>query len=250
MSAGTRALTVSALSLAAALALTACAGSAEDDSAEGTGADDTAMSSSPSTSDAAGAPSTAPEEASAAAPSEEDTAPAAQTAEGDAAGTPAEGVSPAQAQQPGGGQDASPAAPRADSGVCDAASLTGALQPSNAGAGSVYYDLVLTNTGSQPCTLAGYPGVSYLDAAGQQVGVSAARSDNPGTPVIVAPGESASAPLRESNAGHHGQVCNPHQAVSLLVYPPEATDSLTVAHTVQACGNPKIHQLEIQGFGV
>lgn len=285
MSAGTRALTVSALSLAAALALTACGGSAQDDpaqagSTQSTGAEDTASTSpsdaasssasaSESADDTASSPAQEPESpaasAPAPAPAQEGTAPAAQqpdgTSDGSPAGspadapavTPSEAAAPPSAQQPVDGQDASPgapiAAPAADPGACDAASLTGALQPSNAGAGSVFYDLVLTNTGSQPCVLAGYPGVSYLDAAGQPVGVSATRDGSPGTPVTVAPGESASAPMREGNAANYGQVCNPHQSASLLVYPPNATDALTIAHSVPACGNPKIHQLGIQGFG-
>lgn len=281
MSAGTRALTVSALSLAAALALTACGGSAQDDptqagSTQSTGAEDTASTSpsdaasssasaSESADDTASSPAQEPESpaasAPAPAPAQEGTAPAAQqpdgTSDGSPAGspadapavTPSEAAAPPSAQQPLDGQDASPGAPAADPGACDAASLTGALQPSNAGAGSVFYDLVLTNTGSQPCVLAGYPGVSYLDAAGQPVGVSATRDGSPGTPVTVAPGESASAPMREGNAANYGQVCNPHQSASLLVYPPNATDALTIAHSVPACGNPKIHQLGIQGFG-
>ncbi|MCM3330928.1 DUF4232 domain-containing protein [Kocuria palustris] len=115
--------------------------------------------------------------------------------------------------------------------------------------GSVRYQLVLTNTGSQPCVLSGYPGVSYADAAGQPVGIPASRAPEAGAAVTVAPGQSASAGLQETEAGSYGQVCNPHETSALVVYPPGSTEALSIAHSTQACGNPKIGQLQVKGFG-
>ena len=133
--------------------------------------------------------------------------------------------------------------------MCDASSLAGSLQPVDAGMGSVHYQLVLTNTGSQPCVLSGYPGVSYADAAGQPVGIPASRAPEAGAAVTVAPGQSASAGLQETGAGSYGQVCNPHETSALVVYPPGSTEALSIAHSTQACGNPKIGQLQVKGFG-
>ena len=38
-------------------------------------------------------------------------------------------------------------------------------------------------------------------------------------------------------------------ASGLHVYPPENTESAVTPFPVEACGNPRIHQLEIQGLG-
>ena len=152
------------------------------------------------------------------------------------------------AAAPSAGQQGA-AAQAAPAGVCDASSLAGSLQPVDAGMGSVHYQLVLTNTGSQPCVLSGYPGVSYADAAGQPVGIPASRAPEAGAAVTVAPGQSASAGLQETGAGSYGQVCNPHETSALVVYPPGSTEALSIAHSTQACGNPKIGQLQVKGFG-
>ena len=67
--------------------------------------------------------------------------------------------------------------------------------------------------------------------------------------MTVAPGQSASAGLQETGAGSYGQVCNPHETSALVVYPPGSTEALSIAHSTQACGNPKIGQLQVKGFG-
>lgn len=305
MSTRTRPLALSALSLAAALALSACGGSGEDqgpttDASSGpaTEASSSATgSASASASDSASEPSDDGSEDPTAADDEsqddaagtgsapdsadgttEDPATGQDSAAGqDAAG--AQGSAPGQDAAPGQGSDAragqpgpsqpqaggpadqSPgqapgaepgadaAVPAAGPGLCDAASLAGSLQPSDAGMGGLTYELVLTNTGSQPCVLSGYPGVSYIDESGQAIGLPAERVPGGGPAVTVAPGQSASAGLRETGAGGYGQVCNPHQASALLVYPPDSTEALSIDHVTQACGNPKISQLEVKGFG-
>ncbi|MCY1684499.1 DUF4232 domain-containing protein [Kocuria sp. SL71] len=67
--------------------------------------------------------------------------------------------------------------------------------------------------------------------------------------MTVEPGLSASAGLQETGAGSYGQVCNPHETSALIVYPPGSTEALSIAHSTQACGNPKIGQLQVKGFG-
>ena len=288
MSTRTRPLAFSALSLAALIALSACGGSGEDqdstDSSSGSASQSASASAeptssaSPSDSSASAAESSDPvsasadvsepaadESADAAAgeaaaeqPAQEapaDEAPdSAAAADGSAAQAPAqESTDPSAGQQgtaaaPSAGQEGA-AAQAAPAGVCDASSLAGSLQPVDAGMGSVHYQLVLTNTGSQPCVLSGYPGVSYADAAGQPVGIPASRAPEAGAAVTVAPGQSASAGLRETGAGSYGQVCNPHETSALVVYPPGSTEALSIAHSTQACGNPKIGQLQVKGFG-
>lgn len=133
---------------------------------------------------------------------------------------------------------------------CNTNALSGSVTPQQAATGSVVLDVTLTNNGHQACKLVGFPGVSFVDADGAMIGVPAERTGAGGAGVTVLPGESASASLKLSNAADYGQVCNAHTSDALMIYPPENTAALTIPYQAQACGNPKISQLEIKGFGV
>lgn len=140
--------------------------------------------------------------------------------------------------------------PGAQAGACNASQLSGNVTPDQGAAGSVLASVNLTNTGSQPCVLHGYPGVSYVDSAGGTVGAPAARDGAAsGTAITLQPGQSASAPLKITQPGTIGQLCNPQQANGFRVYPPGSYESLVLSYPGQACGNPKIEQLQVRGFG-
>lgn len=127
-------------------------------------------------------------------------------------------------------QSASASAAAASS-TCAASSLSATLtQGDGGGAGSSYPYLVLTNTGSADCTVYGYPGVS-LRAGGQQIGAAAERDDSvTPTTITLKPGDSAHSQLRITNAGAFDEsACGPTQADEILVYPPDQTDSLSIA---------------------
>ncbi|MFI9010481.1 DUF4232 domain-containing protein [Actinosynnema sp. NPDC053489] len=82
------------------------------------------------------------------------------------------------------------------SGRCSAAVLAGTVEPAEAGAGNRYGKLVVTNSGSTPCTLNGYSGLQLLDAAGNPVPTDLQRSPDPGpAPILLAPGRAAAANL-------------------------------------------------------
>jgi hypothetical protein len=116
-----------------------------------------------------------------------------------------------------------------------AVSLTGA----SGAAGSTYYTLLLTNRGSAPCVLQGYPGVSFVTGAGgQQIGAPAARISGPAPTVQVAPGGSAGAALQISVASNFGSGCQPASAAGLRVFPPNQTAALFLAQADQTCSNP------------
>jgi membrane-bound inhibitor of C-type lysozyme len=71
-----------------------------------------------------------------------------------------------------------------DPAACRTADLRLAAGETDAGAGNRAQILTLTNAGTTPCSLSGYPGVSLLDANGRPV--SGVRSDqNPGTAAQV-----------------------------------------------------------------
>ena len=145
-----------------------------------------------------------------------------------------------------GGQDN----PGTQAGSCGASRLTGNVTPRQGAAGSVLASVNLTNTGGEPCVLHGYPGVSFVDSSGDTMGAPAARdSAVPGTAVTLQPGQSASAPLKITQPGTIGQLCNPQQANGLRVYPPGSYESLVLTYPGQACGNPEVDQLQVRGFG-
>lgn len=138
---------------------------------------------------------------------------------------------------------------QAANAVCNASNLSGSAAPSNGAAGHTITTLTLTNKGSAPCTLNGYPGVSFVDAGGAIVGAPASRTEAPTAPVTLQPGASTSTSVSITNPGVIGQVCNPHDVTGLRVYPPGSHESLVVSYPGQACGNPKVSQLQVKGFG-
>ncbi|MFI7741426.1 DUF4232 domain-containing protein [Kocuria rhizosphaericola] len=258
--------------LALALALTACAGPEADRAGSGSGAESSAA---PSRATPAGTATgtgagnaTEPAGAGTGEQSEERTGdqaddpspdpPTAEPAESRAADDPADGTN--GGGRHGAADDAAEGGTAAGGGttgartgsgtpLCTTSQLELAAAPVGGAAGSVHVDLVLTNAGESPCTLAGYAGVSFVDAAGTIIGSPAVRDATvPGTGRVVAPGASASAGLRVSQAGNH-PTCDARTASGLRVYPPENTESVVIPFPVEACGDPQIHQLEIQGLG-
>jgi len=130
----------------------------------------------------------------------------------------------------------------AAAGTCTAAQLSGTVQDQlgGAAAGSVYRTVVLTNASDQDCTVAGYPGVSFVDGAGNQIGAAADRDGAASVPVLLAPGASATATLRQTNAQNYGADCGLTPASGLRVYPPGATDSLVLPQEIAACSAASI----------
>lgn len=135
----------------------------------------------------------------------------------------------------------SPTAAAAD-GVCTADMLSAVLETEMGGgaAGSVYRQIIFTNTADEECEITGYPGVSYVDAEGNQVGAPADREPAESAQVILAPGESAVAPVKQTNAQNYGADCQLTETAGLRVYPPNDTESLIVDQTGEACASEDI----------
>ncbi|MEG9246820.1 DUF4232 domain-containing protein [Arthrobacter sp. Soc17.1.1.1] len=132
-------------------------------------------------------------------------------------------------------------------GTCTAAQLTGSVadQLGGGAAGSVYRTLVLTNASDQGCTLDGFPGVSFVDAAGAQIGAPADRDGSASTLVSLAPGASTTTTLRQTNAQNYGVDCGLITAAGLRVYPPGATDSLVLPQQIPACSAASVVLLTV-----
>lgn len=126
-----------------------------------------------------------------------------------------------------------PPTPVAGTPVCTAAQLTAELGGGDAGAGNLYQYLVLTNGSDRACHVTGYPGLSLLDASGNEIGAPATRDRRPYQPVTLAPGASASDAIHTVN---QQGTCLP-TSTSLRIYPPGSRVSLVVKGRVTNCDN-------------
>ncbi|HVS67573.1 MAG TPA: DUF4232 domain-containing protein [Mycobacteriales bacterium] len=124
-------------------------------------------------------------------------------------------------------------------GPCRTKQLRLSLGQGQGAAGSTFVPIVLTNASKRACTLFGYPGVSFLDASGAQVGVDATHDGGEEATVSLAPGDAANAQLQLPDPGVIGADCKPASAATMQVYPPGAFSSLTVDFQQTVCTTAK-----------
>ncbi|GGI68761.1 lipoprotein [Saccharopolyspora subtropica] len=115
---------------------------------------------------------------------------------------------------------------------CHTSMLTGSLQPTEAGAGQRYAELVLRNSSNETCTLYGYGGLQLIDASGKPLPTTLERTPNLGPSLItLAPGATASKTLHWTAVPHEGEPadgpCQPTPA-RVEVIPPDETDPLSI----------------------
>lgn len=119
---------------------------------------------------------------------------------------------------------------------CATADLALTTLPAGAAAGTHFLSLVLTNAGGAECTLTGFPGVSLIDAAGQQVGSPADRNGAIMPEVVtLQPGESAHAVAGFPNYQNFpaGKCSGP--SASVKVYPPDDLTALVAPLADYSC---------------
>lgn len=178
------------------------------------------------------------------------------TPQSQTSGTPATPASPAS-QPPSSSAAAGPAASTpapaapapAGPPLCKAAGLTATTDSTGGGAaGSVYMQLLLTNSGSEPCLLVGFAGVSLTAGAdGAPIGAAADRDTTPPTEVLLEPGQAGAATLRYTQARNYSD-CTVVPAAGFRIYPPEDTASLFLAQPRDACSNAGITLLTVGAF--
>lgn len=149
----------------------------------------------------------------------------------------------------GGGSGSTSEAPSPTPGGparCAATVLRGTMQPKDSAAGNRYADLVVTNTGTMPCTLYGYGGLQLLGADGKPLPTTALRDEPPRpTLIVLAPGGHAAKLL------HWGVVptgneppdkpCQP-TPTTLSIIPPDETQPFTVTWDLgPVCAAGTIH---------
>jgi hypothetical protein len=143
---------------------------------------------------------------------------------------------------------ASPTAISSPSSPGTAACATSALHVvvstagGGAAAGSTYFPIQFSNTSSSPCTLYGYPGVSFVGAVGgSQIGAAATRNPTFAAKLVsLSPGQTVHATLQVVNATNYPSGdCGLVTAHWLKVYPPNQTAPVYVSFTAQTCSKPK-----------
>ncbi|MEV4051336.1 DUF4232 domain-containing protein [Amycolatopsis sp. NPDC049688] len=137
---------------------------------------------------------------------------------------------------------APPVAQPADDGLCKAGDVKLSLGQGDAGAGSVYRPLLITNSSSKPCTIQGFPGVSYVAGSdGHQVGKDAFREGTKGNAVKLNPGQTAAADIQFVNVGNFDPgTCQPTPVKGLRIYLPQETASNFVPDEGTGCASTKI----------
>ncbi|BDI21579.1 DUF4232 domain-containing protein [Herbiconiux sp. L3-i23] len=135
--------------------------------------------------------------------------------------------------------------PNAPANQCPNDSLEVAVVESDAGAGNLFYQVTFTNTGSAPCDLRGFPGVSVVgDGNGTQLGAAAAEAT--GGPEVetytIAPDDSVGAALQAVNiasgGGPLGDACDVVTGDGWRIYPPHSFDAVFVESAgLPACAN-------------
>ncbi|MFT7867825.1 MULTISPECIES: DUF4232 domain-containing protein [Amycolatopsis] len=135
-----------------------------------------------------------------------------------------------------------PAAQPADNGLCKSGDVKLSLGQGDAGAGSVYRPLLITNSSGKPCTIQGFPGVSYVAGAdGHQVGKDAFREGTKGNAVKLNPGQTAAADIQFVNVRNFDPgTCQPTAVKGLRIYLPQETASNFVPSEGTGCASTKI----------
>ena len=114
---------------------------------------------------------------------------------------------------------------------CTTVELTLSITGPVGTAGAEHYELVFHNSSSSTCTLYGYPGVSFLDSAGAQIGPPAERATSaPVKLITLVPDADAYSGLKVTDPGippcsgagtvAHVRVCPPNDTSAGLVAPP------------------------------
>ncbi|WP_239308796.1 DUF4232 domain-containing protein [Frankia sp. Cj3] len=165
-------------------------------------------------------------------------------------------VSPASQAASSPGATPEPAAGAAQDSPGDGC-LTANLRVSavnlDSSAGHSYKQIILTNAGAASCVLGGFPGVSYVDAGGRQLGAAADRTGGPGTAIMLLPGQHAASLLIMIRTGIQAGCDEPNQtaeAVALRIYPPANRTALPLPVGVPetVCASPAVHQLQISAL--
>lgn len=134
-------------------------------------------------------------------------------------------------------------------GRCTTGDLDVTAGQSQGAAGSILLDVEFTNTSDGSCTLAGFPGVTLVDEAGEPVGAPAEREENvPSSVVELAAGSTATSALSIGRAENYDEAaCGPTPAGGLQVIVPEEEQTTVLdVPDLTACTADDVTLLSVQ----
>ena len=135
---------------------------------------------------------------------------------------------------------------------CATSQLHASLGAGDGAAGSTYYQVVLTNTGDQPCKTGGFGGISFVGGGdGTQIGAAAKRQqESQARTIVLQPGDKTSATLQEVDPGSYDKsTCKPTPVDGLRIYPPNNTESLFVKQDgAVGCAKQKVQLLFLRPY--
>ncbi len=138
-----------------------------------------------------------------------------------------------------------PTPPANDLTRCQAENLSLQALAAGGAAGTHFSALALTNEGQDPCSLTGFPGVSLVDGSGDILGEPAARNEAvPVERILLGPGQSAHATIALPNYQNFPSGRCEGPSASLVLYPPDSTQSLTVAFEDYVCPGFSVQAFE------
>ncbi|SEN97892.1 DUF4232 domain-containing protein [Actinacidiphila rubida] len=117
----------------------------------------------------------------------------------------------------------------------------------DAGAGTAGFQIVFANAGSAPCTLRGYPGVSFVAAHNTQLGKAGSRTAGDLKTVTLLPNGHAYADVLSVNgqAGYSAAQCHLTTVPTLRVYPPNQKESTNIPWNRPECVGSTVQNLRI-----
>jgi hypothetical protein len=114
--------------------------------------------------------------------------------------------------------------------ACPASALQISVNGVQGAAGNLAIPILLKNVGPQPCSLFGYPGVSWVTASGDQIGTAAVREPN-GSPqtVVLEPGQAGIAVVfAPTSSDQQLAGCTLTQSAGMRIYAPGSFTAVTV----------------------
>lgn len=132
---------------------------------------------------------------------------------------------------------------------CANADLKAGYRATDAGAGSRFGEITLTNVSGHACALGGFGGLSYVGGGnGTQIGAPASREGKWRT-VIMKPGQVAVSEIAESTAENYpASDCKPAKVDGFRVYVPDSYDSQFVRHETTGCASKNVSLLSHHAF--
>jgi hypothetical protein len=134
--------------------------------------------------------------------------------------------------------------------ACSAALLQFGATFGGAAAGGTYYTITATNIGPDPCSLDGYPTISFYApsgaggaGAGSPVSITVQDGGSPPTSVIVAPKGEADFLLVFTDVPVNGEGCA--SVASAEITPPGSSDASALPISFEPCGGT----VKVYAFG-